>query len=206
MPWGAARALCSSISSKGDWIVRQCTLFLREDGLALSKPSVEPIISRPSTEPQQDVPLIFHHQRGSLHSSSLFSPYCPGANFQWQFPFELKRSRSVCCWDHRRHSGSDFVGGVGVRRDERARGRKYERGARDKKIIRQEQSDKQRAQRGGVANSLELCAGCEGDTKNALKPRVRHRPCRRYAEDIRRLFIAHISARSVFQGVFRKVG
>lgn len=99
-----------------------------------------PIISEPSRS-SEGTPLIFY--RRIVTSFSLFSPYCRALTFNGSFP-ELKRSCSVCCWDRRRHDGSDFVGGVCTRA---MKGHGEVREERDKKIIRQEQCDKQGARR-----------------------------------------------------------
>lgn len=128
----------------------------------------------------------------------------------------LKRSRGVCCRDRGRRGAAarapPGLGGVELvarRYDERTREEQ------DKKIIRQEQSDKQRGEgwvrgRGRQAKLIGIVraedVGGERERKTSLKPRPDTGPLSSslggVAGRIRRLFIAHISARfRVFQGV-----
>lgn len=142
--------LCSSISSKRRLnFVGQCTLFQEKVCVLFLRQRRS---FRDFPRERWDTPLIFY--RRIVTSFSLFSPYCRALTFNGS-SLGLKWSRSVCCRGWRRVP--DLVGGVGAR-TMKEHGWKSTREEQDKKIIRQEQSDKQEGAKGAdeVADSLEL--------------------------------------------------
>lgn len=150
MSRAATCGLCSPIGGEGGRIVGQCTVI--PGGLLLQKTSTVP---RATSAAARGTPLIFY--RRIVTSFSLFSPYCRALTFNGSFPRVETIVGSVCCWDRRRH---DDVGlcrwGVCAHA---MKGHEQVRQKRDKKIIRQEQSDKQRGQGGGGGRMGEARGG-----------------------------------------------
>lgn len=154
---------------------------------------------------RRNTPLIFY--RRIVTSFSLFSPYCRVLTFNGSFP-GLKRSRSVCCRDRAgRRRVPDLVGGVAAR-TMKGHGWKSTREEQDKKIIRQEQSDKQEEVRGGWSGELiGIVRGERRGRKTSLKPRPDTSGCVvRYGGASEGYLLCTFLRDSAFFKVFRKVG